>query len=163
MKKETGREHPKGVVIERILDAPRELVWRAWTVPENLMLWWGPKDFTSPAAKIDLQVGGKYHFCMQAPDGQKLWSTGTYREIVPNERLVWTDSFSDEHGNVVSAQEYGMPADIPKEMKVTVILEAMGSKTKMTIIHEGLPEGDLHDATVIGWNESIDKLAKSLQ
>ncbi|MCE9600562.1 MAG: SRPBCC domain-containing protein [Spirochaetia bacterium] len=152
----------KGVVIERLLDAPREVVWRAWTVPEERMRWWGPTGYTSPACKIDLKVGGKYLFCMETPEGQKMYSTGVYREIVLNERLVYVDSFSDGDGNVVSAEAYGMPATIPLEMKITLTFEDVGGKTKLTIVHEGLPAGEMSDMTVIGWNESIDRLAAYL-
>lgn len=55
----------RDIVITRVFDAPRELVWKAWTDPEHLMRWWGPKEFTSPACKVDLRVGGKYVFCMR--------------------------------------------------------------------------------------------------
>jgi|SRR5215813_1139172 len=65
----SGRE----LVIRRIFDAPRELVWKAWTEPERMMQWWGPKNFTSPACKIDFRVGGKYLFCMRSPEGQEFW------------------------------------------------------------------------------------------
>ncbi len=68
------------------------------------MRWWGPKGFTSPACRIDLRVGGKYLFCTRSPDGRDFWSTGVYREILEPERIVCTDSFADEEGNVVSAE-----------------------------------------------------------
>ena len=86
------------LVITRVLDAPREAVWKAWTDPTRFMLWWGPKGFISPACKIDLRVGGKYLACMRSPEGQDYWSTGVYREIVPRERIVCTDNFADERG-----------------------------------------------------------------
>ena len=99
------------LVITRVLDAPREAVWNAWTDPTRFMLWWGPKGFLSPACKIDLRVGGKYLACMRSPEGQDYWSTGVYREIVPMERLVCTDSFADAKGNVVPASHYAMQGD----------------------------------------------------
>jgi uncharacterized protein YndB with AHSA1/START domain len=76
-------EEPAGqeLVIERIFDAPRELVWRAWTDPERMKRWWGPKDFTAPHITIDLRVGGKYVSCMRGPDGNDFWSTGVYRKL----------------------------------------------------------------------------------
>lgn len=150
------------LTIERIFDAPRALVWKAWTDPEHLMRWWGPKDFTSPACTVDLRVGGRYLFCMQSPDGQKYWSTGVYNEIIPLERLVCTDSFADEQGNVVPATYYGMGEDIPLEMLVTITFEDHSGKTKMTLHHTGLPAGEMADMTGAGWNESFDKLAASL-
>lgn len=153
------------LVIERVFDAPRELVWRAWTDPEHAMRWWGPKGFTSPHCEIDLRVGGKYLFAMQSPDfndGQPIWSTGVYREIVPYERIVCTDCFADEHGNVVPAGHYGMEGDFPLEMLVTVTFEDVEGKTRMTLRHAGLPAGEHRDGANEGWNSSFDKLAEEL-
>jgi uncharacterized protein YndB with AHSA1/START domain len=154
-----GRE----LVIERIFDAPRELVWKAWTEPERLMRWWGPTGYSCPVAKIDLRVGGKYLFCMRTPEGQDTWSGGTYQEIVPMERIVATDHFADEHGNVVPGSRYGMPEDFPLEMVVTVTFEDLGEKTKLTLRHAGFPEGDMPGMAAEGWNQSLDKLAESLR
>lgn len=151
------------VEITRIFDAPRALVWQAWTDPQHLMRWWGPANFTSPAGTIDLRVGGKYHFCMQAPDGQKFWSTGVYQELVAPERIVYTDSFADERGNVVPASYYGMGDDLPLEMTITITFEAVDGKTKMTLRHIGLPPGEISEMTVAGWNSSFDKLVESLR
>jgi uncharacterized protein YndB with AHSA1/START domain/uncharacterized damage-inducible protein DinB len=153
----------RDLVITRIFDAPRELVWRAWTDPQQMMRWWGPPTFTTPVCSMDLRVGGKYLYCMQSPEGQQFWSTGIYREIAPPELLVFTDSFADEQGNVVAASHYGMGDDFPLEMVVTVTLEAIGDQTKMTLRHEGLPAGEMGDMTMEGWNGSFDKLADSLR
>jgi len=150
------------LTITRIFDAPVDLVWRSWTEPEHLMKWWGPKNFTSPACKIDFRVGGKYHFCMRTPEGQDLWSTGTYREIVPMKKIVCTDSFADADGNVVPATHYGMGEDFPLEMEVNITFEEWDGKTKMTLRHIGLPAGEMENLTSAGWNESFDKLAESL-
>src|SRR5512143_289293 len=91
----------QAVVITRVFEAPRELVWKAWTECERLIRWWGPKGFTTPFCKTDLHVGGVYVNCMRSPDGKDYWSTGIYREIVPPKRIVCTDSFADEKGNIV--------------------------------------------------------------
>jgi uncharacterized protein YndB with AHSA1/START domain len=152
-----------GVTITRIFDAPRELVWKAWTEPEHFIRWWGPKIFTSPSCDIDLRVGGKFLWCMEWPDGRRNYTTGEYLEIVPNERLVYTDFFADAEGNVVSAEHYGMPADFPRDMYVTVTLEDLDGKTKMTMTHTGLPAGEMSEMASQGWNESFDKLAESLR
>ena len=150
------------LVIERVFDAPRELVWRAWTEPEQVMRWWGPNGFTCTHCEIDLRMGGKFLNCMRSSEGQDIWSTGVYREIVPLERIVCTDSFADEKGEVVPATHYGMPDDISLEMLVTVIFEDVGGKTRMTLRHEGLPAGEMSDGANTGWNESFDKLAEVL-
>ena len=154
-----GRES----VITRVFDAPRDLVWKAWTDPEHLQRWWGPGGFTSPTCKVDLRVGGTYLFCMRSPDGKDFWSTGVYREIVPPERLVCTDAFADEQGNVVPASHYGMGGDWPLHMLLTVTFEEYAGKTRMTLRHAGLPTGEMGDLANAGWNESFDKLGKSLQ
>jgi uncharacterized protein YndB with AHSA1/START domain len=100
---------------------------------------------------------------MRSPEGKDYWSTGVYREIVPLERIVCTDCFADEAGNVVPATYYGMSADFPLEMLVTVTFEDQGGKTKMTLKHSGLPAGDMSEETGAGWNQSFDKLAASLK
>jgi uncharacterized protein YndB with AHSA1/START domain len=150
------------IVITRIFDAPREVVWKAFTDPESVKRWWGPKGFTSPVCKIDLRVGGRYLFCMRSPDGNDYWGTGVYREIVPVERIVYTDSFSDEQGNVVSASYYGMGSDFPLELIVKVVFEQLEGKTKFTLHHIGIPLGVDSDSAQLGWNESFDKLSQIL-
>jgi len=157
------------LVITRVFDAPRELVWKAWTDPEQVMRWWGPKIFTSPSCKIDFRVGGKYLFCMRSDSGPEiwqkgLWSTGVYKEIVPMEKIVCTDCFADEQGNVVPATHYGFGEDFPLEMLVTITFEKYeDSKTKLTLRQAGFPAGEIKGMANVGWNESFDKLAESLK
>ncbi len=127
------------------------------------MQWWGPKDFTAPVIKMDFRVGGKYLWCMRSPEGEDYWSTGVYREIVEQEKLVTTDSFSDAQGNVVPASHYGMSGDWPLELLVTVIFEENDGKTKITLRHEGIPAGENRDLAKAGWNESLDKLSEYLR
>ena len=154
------------IVIERVFDAPREIVWKAWTDPEHVMRWWGPKTFTAPAAEIDFRVGGKFLFAMRSPefqDGRVGWNTGEYREIVPYERIVCTIAMADEKGNVVPPSEYGMSGDLASESRLTVEFETVGhGQTRMTMRHEGFPAGEMRDGAVEGWSESFDKLAESL-
>lgn len=152
----------KDLIITRIFDAPRELVWKAWTVPELAMRWWGPEGFTAPVTKIDLRVGGKYLYAMRSPEGKDFWSTGVYRELVPMERIVATDSFSDEKGNVVPASYYGMTGDWPSELLATMTFEDQKGKTRFTLRHECLPPGEMTESAKAGWNGSFDKLEKVL-
>lgn len=148
--------------IIRIFEAPRERVWKAWTHPDLMKRWWGPKGFTSPYCEIDFRVGGKFLNCMRSPEGKEYWSTGVYREIVPLERIVCTDSFADEKGNVVPATQYGMSADIHLEMLVTVTFEEHEGKTTLTLQHVGIPAGAERDGAYLGWNQSLDKLVEAL-
>ena len=158
----TKTNNKDALTITRLFDAPRERVWKAWTSVELMKKWWGPKFFTAPVIKTDLRVGGKYLFCMRGPDGKDYWSTGDYREIVPQERLVLTDSFADENGNIVPASHYGMTGDWPAALLITVTFEETGGRTKMTLLHEGLPAGMMREMTATGWSESFDKLAESI-
>jgi uncharacterized protein YndB with AHSA1/START domain len=150
------------LVITRFIAAPRQLVWRAWTEPELMQRWWGPKDFTAPFCRIDLRVGGSYLACMRAPDGQDYWSTGVYRRIEPPALLVCTDSFADEQGNVVPASHYGMEGDWPLELLITVTFEEEGGGTRLTLRHAGLPPGKMTEECAEGWNQSLDKLVMVL-
>ena len=150
------------LIITREFDANRELVWKAWTDPAMYMKWCGPKNYTCPSCEIDFRVGGKYLYCMRSPEGKDFWGTGTYKEIIPMKRIVCTDSFADEKGNVVSATHYGMEG-FPLELQVTVTFEEHNGKTKMTLTHIGIPSGQMTDLTNAGWNESFDKLAESLK
>ena len=108
MDMQTAVSPKRELVITRVFDAPCALVWQAWTEPEHVMRWWGPEHFTAPVCQLDFRVGGSYLFCMQAPDGQCFWSTGVYKEIVPLQRIVYSDSFADEAGNIVPASYYGI-------------------------------------------------------
>jgi uncharacterized protein YndB with AHSA1/START domain len=148
--------------LTRVFDAPPEAVWSRWTDPDEVMCWWGPKDYSAPYSKIDLRPGGKYLSSMRGPDGKEIWSTGRYKEIIEPNRLVMTDSFADEHGNIVPASYYGMEGDFPMEMEVEVTLEDLGGKTRLTLEHCGLPEGEILEQTKQGWSESFDKLAECL-
>jgi uncharacterized protein YndB with AHSA1/START domain len=150
------------LTITRTFNAPRPLVWKAWTDPELYKKWWGPSHFTCPVAKFDLRVGGQWLSCMRSPDGKDFWSTGFYREITPHDRLVFTDSFADEQGDIVPASHYGMP-DMPLEMLVTITLAEQDGKTVMTLVHSGMPV-DEHGANAKeGWSQSFDKLAATLK
>ena len=160
----------KDLVVERIFDAPVERVWKAWTDPAEAVKWWGPRSFIAPDSTIDLRVGGKYVFSMQATGelakqfDKVIYSGGVYKEIVEGKKIVYMDSFTDKDGNLVSPEIYGMPADFPQNLEVTVEFEELdGGKTKMTVRHAGLPAGQLAADTEAGWNESFDKLAESLQ
>ena len=153
-----GRE----IVIERIFDAPLELVWKTWTEPTRIMRWWGPTNFSCPVAKSDFRVGGEYLYCMRTPEGNDTWSGGTFREIVPMERIVATDHFADEHGNRIPASTYGLEGEWPDDLLVTVTFEDLDGKTKLTLRHAGFPAGEMPGMATEGWNQSLDKLAESL-
>ncbi|MEO8264568.1 MAG: SRPBCC domain-containing protein [Ilumatobacteraceae bacterium] len=154
---------PNAVVIERILDSPAELVWKMWTEAEHFAAWYGPTGATIPVAKMDVRVGGSRLVCMemQTPNGaMRIWFTGEYREVVEHRRLVYTESMSDEHGNIVAPTEMGMPEDHPTTTEITVELDDLGGRTKMVMTHAGIPADS---PGAMGWNMALDKLAAHLR
>ena len=135
--------------ITRIFDAPRELVWKAWTDPHIVMQWWGPTGFTSPACKIDFRVGGHYLFCMRTPDGQDYWSGGEYREILAPERIVSVLFYADQNGKVDT------PDNNDVEVRDVVTFDDMGNgQTKLIFKRSYWDEGE-----DVGSNQIFDKLA----
>ena len=104
-------------VISRVLDVPRDKVWKSWTEVERLKQWWGPKGFTVSHCTLDLRPGGLMHYCLRSPDGHDMWGRFVYREIAKPERLVWVNSFSDEKGGVT---RHPMSPGWPREMLTTV-------------------------------------------
>jgi uncharacterized protein YndB with AHSA1/START domain len=151
------------LTMERSFGAPVELIWQMWTDPEHFAAWYGPEGATIPIAKMDVRVGGTRLVCMevQTPDGpMQMWFTGEFREVVENERLVYSESMSDENGNVLSPEELGMPAGHPLTTEVRVELHDVGGRTKMVMTQAGVP-GDSPGA--IGWTMALDKLAAHVE
>jgi len=151
----------KTISIKRNFNLPLYKVWEAWTKPEIFIKWWGPAEYTCPYCNIDFKVGGKYLNAMRGPDGKDIWATGTYREIIPQKRIVYTDSFANSEGNIVPASYYEMPS-MPLTLLVTVNFEEVGGKTMMSLTHVGIPE-ELYDDCIKGWQSSFDKLESKVK
>jgi uncharacterized protein YndB with AHSA1/START domain len=150
------------VVLERTFDAPPELVWRMWTDPEHFRAWYGPDGVEVPVARMDVRVGGTRLVGMTREmngETMRMWFTGEYKEVVDNERLVYTESMSDEHGTVLSPAAMGMPEDHPTTTEVTVELEDVGGRTRLVVTHAGIPEGS---PGAVGWTMALDKLASRI-
>ena len=150
------------LVIHRVFNLPVKVVWRALTDPEYFKKWWGPKGFTCPVSKMEARVGAKYLNCMRGPDGKEYWSTGVVKELIPEKKLVVTDSFSDEKGNIKNAADYGMPGEWPRELQITFELQEADGATKLKLTHEGVPD-EMHEECKKGWNESFDKLEENIK
>jgi uncharacterized protein YndB with AHSA1/START domain len=147
------------VVIERSFDAPVDLIWQMWTDPEHFKAWYGPDGATIPVAKMDVRMGGTRLVCMemQSPNGpMQMWFAGEYREVVENERLVYTEFMSDENGKVLSPAAMGMPEGHPMSTEVRVELEDVSGRTNMVMTHSGIPSDSPGAA---GWAMALDKLA----
>jgi uncharacterized protein YndB with AHSA1/START domain len=161
----TGKIRMEDIVVKRILDAPVDLVWKAWTEPEHVKRWWGPTYYTSPMCKIDLREGGTFVFAMLAPKdqgGQESYTAGVYTKIVPKERLEFTQSLSDKDGNKIDPAQIGMPPDFPAEIRTSVAFKAKGNMTELTVTEYDWPVGQMFIFSQLGMHQSIDKLAESL-
>ena len=139
------------VTLTRVFDAPVQLVWAAWTDPRHLAQWWGPKNFTNPVCELDLRPGGAIRIHMQAPNGAVYPMTGSFKEIVPCERLVFTSEARDLDGKVLV------------EGFNTVTFEDVGGKTKVTVQCRAVGIAPIAPQMLagmeMGWSQSLDKLA----
>ena len=152
----------QSVTLERVLDAPIDLVWQMWTDAEHFAAWYGPTGATVPVIEMDVTIGGTRHFCieMQTPDGQsRMWFVGEYRVIEEPTRLVYTESMSDPDGNVVSPEAMGMPGGHPEVTEVTVELSDLDGRTRMVMTHAGIPADS---PGAMGWSMALDKLEAHL-
>jgi uncharacterized protein YndB with AHSA1/START domain len=148
------------MMITRVFDAPRELVWKAWTDPKYVMLWWGPRGFTAPVCKMDFRVGGKFLCCMRSPDGQEFWNAGEYHEIVPYEKIVSSMYFADAEGNKVEPEHYGIEHTVIEDVHDVTLFEDIGNgQTKLTFIGNEPMEEATKSGQVEGWKQILDKVA----
>lgn len=145
------------IVIERVFDAPRELVWEAWTNPEHVAHWWGPKGFGGAACELDLRVGGAFRLDLCAPDGSVYPCVGTFREIVKHERIVYEGEATEGHP---------CGAGIPPRATVTVNFAERSGKTQLTL-HTRFESAESREAAadarfVVSWEEAMERLAEEL-
>jgi uncharacterized protein YndB with AHSA1/START domain len=133
------------LTITRIFDAPRSLVFEAWTEPKHLMRWFAPNNFTVPVCEMDFRVGGKFRSCLRG-FGNDHWAHGVYREIVKPERIVWT-GILDRDGN---------------EVVTTATFAEHEGKTKLTVHQTFSIETDSTSGARQGWTETLEHLAEYL-
>lgn len=133
--------------ITRVIDAPRELVFEAWTRVDHIANWWGPKDFSVPFSKMDARVGGGYRACIRSAEGADYWIQGVFRELSSPSRLVFTWAWEDDDGK---------PGH---ETLITLDLESEGDATLMKFrqeTFETVAERESHEG---GWSECFERLA----
>jgi uncharacterized protein YndB with AHSA1/START domain len=154
-------------VITRVFDAPRELVFKAWTEADRLAQWWGPKGFALGVAHLDLRPGGIFHYSMQSAAGHVMWGRFVYQEIVAPERIVYINSFSDEEGNIARAP---FSQTWPLEVFNTLTLTEDEGKTALTLRghpinateEERKTYSEMHKSMQQGFTGTLDQLAAYL-
>jgi uncharacterized protein YndB with AHSA1/START domain len=139
----TTKPERQELVITRTLNAPRDLVWKAWTERDRAQQWWGPKDFTTPVLEMDVRPGGEWRATMRSPDGREYPQHGVFREIVPPERLVFTLTWDSD----------------PQETHlVTITFADRGDRTELTLRKGPFTSESSRRGETSGWNESLDRL-----
>jgi uncharacterized protein YndB with AHSA1/START domain len=134
------------IVVTRLFNAPRALVFEAWTKPEHMMRWWGPKSYTTPSCEMEVRPGGALRLCMRSSDGVDLWVHGVFREVVEPERLVFT-AVND--------------SDLDAETLITVTFEDQGGKTLLAM-HQTFVKPEVSRGAKEGWTSSFERLAEYL-
>lgn len=144
----------RDVVITRVFDAPRALVWKAWTDPERLARWWGPHGFTNPVCELDPRPGGALWIVMCGPDGTAYPMSGTIREIVEPERLVFTAVAEDTDGHALL------------EALTTVTFVEEGGRTTLTVTARAIGlapvAARMLEGMEAGWTQSLERLGRLL-
>jgi len=138
------------LVITRIFDAPRHLVFQAWTEPDRVARWWGPQGFVTTYWDMDIRPGGTFRVCMRSPTGAEHWKQGVYREIVEPERLVFSFAWEDADGK---------PGH---ETLVTVTFAERGGKTELTLRQAVFATVAARDDHYTGWASYLERFAKYL-
>lgn len=145
------------LVLERDVDVPKELVWAAWTKPEHVVKWFTPAPWTTTKCEIDLRPGGRFMTMMRSPDGQEFPNIGCYLEVIPNERLVWTDALLPGFRPAAEVSDGG-----PMKFTGIILLEARGDGTRYRAIalHGGEADRKRHEEMgfIDGWGKALDQL-----
>ncbi len=143
------------MTLTRIIDAPREAVFKAWVDPKQLAQWWGPKGFANPVCEIDVRPGGKMLIHMQGPDGTVYPMTGRYLEVVAAIRLVFNCEAVDLEGN------------IQIEELAVISFEAIGTKTRLTVFADAIGVAPIAPSMLsgmeTGWAQSLDRLGEAVK
>lgn len=150
------------VLITRDFDAPRELVFQAWTDHQHLHRWFAPKGCTIEFRKLEFREGGSYLSCIRNPQYPACWCTGVYREIVAPERIVFTMGISNEQGQLLTATQTGMDAEWPQETVLTVTFADLNGRTRL-ILHQTVSEALAKKTGAYpSWLQMLDRLAVEL-
>jgi uncharacterized protein YndB with AHSA1/START domain len=142
------------LVLERVVDVPKELIWKAWTEPKHLVKWFTPAPWKTIECEIDLRPGGKFYTVMQSPEGEKFPNAGCYLEVAPNERVVWTSALGPGYRPVLNAQPFAFTA------VVALKSEGKGTRYTATAIHADEDAARKHSEMGFhdGWGKVLDQL-----
>ena len=139
------------LVVSRLIDAPRALVFRAWTQPEHIARWWGPQGYTTIFCDMDVCIGGRYRFGMRSPEGTEHWKVGFFREITEPERVVFTFAWEAPDGT------------LGHELLTTVTFTDQDGKTLLTLRQAVFETTEGRDDHRRGWTSCLERFAEYMQ
>jgi uncharacterized protein YndB with AHSA1/START domain len=145
------------VCMERTFNASVADVWRVWNDADSIKKWWGPKGYTALVVRNEVREGGSYLWAMKSAQGRLFWSTGAYKEVVANKKIVSTMSFSDENGKTIPGSQVSVPGQWPNEITVIVEFSESEGKAKVTVAEVGIPL-IAYALSKIGWAQQFDKI-----
>ncbi|HTL80189.1 MAG TPA: SRPBCC domain-containing protein [Bacteroidia bacterium] len=158
-----GKNESGELLLTRVVNAPRELVWKVYTEEKHLLQWWGPAGMTMMIGKLEFRPGGTFLYGMKGPDGNEMWGKFVYREIIPPSRLVFVVSFTDKNGTIT---RHPMSPGWPLETLSDTTFEEENGKTKITVrwkaINASEEECKLFDASHMGMNAGMEGTFKQL-
>ncbi|MXV15338.1 SRPBCC family protein [Hufsiella ginkgonis] len=148
----------KELLITHLFEAPRELVFAAWTNPAHLRHWYAPDGCTIEFRSIDVRERGAFHSCIHDPVHGACWIKGVYLEVSAPEKLVYTMVLTNENGDSVESMEAGKPEDWPEEILTTVTFTAVGNHTKLTLHQTVAEENARQTGAYQSWIKMLNKL-----
>lgn len=148
------------LTFERIVDVPRELIWQAWTQPEHIKKWFTPAPWQTVDCAIDLRPGGLFSTVMRSPEGQDFPNLGCYLEIIPNEKLVWTNALAPGFRPVAASPAKSEEIDFQFTAMICLATQANATRYTATVIHADEASCQRHAAMGFtdGWGKALDQL-----
>ena len=146
---------------ERTFNASVTDVWKVWNDADSIQKWWGPKGYTGLVVRNDVREGGSYLWAMKSGQGRMYWSTGTYKEVVPNKNIMSTMSFSDENGKPIPSSQVSVPGHWPDEITIIVEFSESQGKARVTVAEVGIPV-IVYPLSKMGWAQQFDKIQSLL-
>jgi uncharacterized protein YndB with AHSA1/START domain len=145
------------VSTERTFNASIADVWRVWNDADSIQTWWGPKGYTALVVRNDLREGGTYLWAMKSQQGKMFWNTGTYQEVVANQKIVSAMSFSNENGKIIPGSQVSVPGQWPDQITVVVVFSQSEGKSRVTVTEVGIPL-IAYPLMKMGWAQQFDKI-----
>jgi uncharacterized protein YndB with AHSA1/START domain len=153
----------RDLTVVRTYNVALDLVWRAWSDPEQVKLWWGPNYFISSHCVMDFRVGGKTVVSMRPPDGQDIYTEWLYQRIDPMERIEFVQNRVNQQGGMIATDFTDPESATPRDIRTVAVFKALGRRTVLTVTEHDYPGGDLFRWEETRLEQTLDRLGTTLQ